>query len=161
MANEKTTLAHYKLKRTCTEEDILRVAEEILAKRFERGDALTDPAAAGRIMKMRLAGQQHEVFSVAFLDTRHRIIAIEDLFRGTVDGCEVHPREVVKAALRYNSAAVILAHNHPSGSTEPSQADRAVTARLKASLALVNIRLLDHFIVGDGAPLSMAARGWV
>lgn len=161
MGCTKDILGHYNLTPTCTEEQILQAAEEILTNRYKRGEQLSDPTAAGRILKMRLAGHQHEVFAVAFLDTRHRIIAIEDMFRGTVDGCEVHPREVVRQALTYNSAAVIVAHNHPSGSTEASAADRAVTARLKQALALVDIRLLDHFVVGDGAPVSMAARGWV
>lgn len=160
MACTKDLLGHYSLK-GCTEEEVLRVAEEILTNRFQRGEALSDPSAAGRIMKMRLAGNPHEVFAVAFLDTRHRLIAIEDMFRGTVDGCEVHPREVVRSALTHNAAAVILAHNHPSGSPEPSAADRSVTSRLKLSLALVDVRLLDHFVVGDGEPVSLAARGWV
>src|SRR5690606_13373899 len=96
-----------------------------------------------------------------FLDTRHRALAFEELFRGTVDGAEVHPREVVRRALAHNAAALIVGHNHPSGSAEPSAADRAVTARLKQSLALVDVRLLDHFVIGDGAPVSLAARGWV
>lgn len=161
MGCARDILGHYNLTKTCTEEQILRAAEKILTRRFVRGEQLSDPTAAGRIFKMRLAGHQHEVFAVAFLDTRHRIIAIEDMFRGTVDGCEVHSREVVRQALTHNAAAVILAHNHPSGSTDPSAADRAVTQRLKSALALVDIRLLDHFVVGDGAPVSMAARGWV
>jgi DNA repair protein RadC len=88
-------------------------------------------------------------------------LAFEELFHGTVDGAEVHPREVVRRALAHNAAAVIAGHNHPSGNPEPSAADRAVTARLKQSLALVDVRLLDHFVIGDGAPSSMAARGWV
>jgi DNA repair protein RadC len=145
-----------------TEEDILRAAEEILTRRFQRGDALTDRQSAGRIFKARLAHLTHEVFCVAFLDTRHRIIQIEDLFQGTIDGCEIHPRIVVKRALELNAASIILGHQHPSGDPEPSAADRAVTARLKACLALVDIRLLDHFVVGGAnEPVSMAARGWV
>ena len=96
-----------------------------------------------------------------FLDTRHRAIAFEEMFRGTVDGAEVHPREVVRRALVHNAAALIVGHNHPSGNPEASAADRAVTVRLKQALALVEVRVLDHFIVGDGAPVSLAARGWV
>ncbi len=161
MACTKDILGHYNLSKTTTEDEILRVAEEILTNRFQRGEQLSDPTAAGRILKMRLAGHTREVFAVAFLDTRHRLIAIEDLFMGSIDGCEVHPSVVAKRALAHNAACVILAHNHPSGSTEPSAADRCVTQRLKASLGLVEIRLLDHFVVGDGAPVSMAARGWV
>jgi DNA repair protein RadC len=94
-----------------------------------------------------------------FLDTRHRMIACEEMFRGTLDGAEVHPREVAKRALGLNAAAVILAHNHPSGNPDPSAADRAVTARLKQALSLVEVRLLDHFIVGDGEATSMAQKG--
>lgn len=155
-------LGHYRLSATTTEDEILRAAEEILTRRFQRGEQLSDPAAAGRIMKMRLAGSPHEIFCAIYLDTRHRIIGEPiDHFLGTIDGCEVHPRTIVKSALECGAAAVIVAHNHPSGSPEPSAADRAVTARLKQALALVDIRLLDHFVVGDGAPVSMAARGWV
>src|SRR3546814_9742214 len=109
----------------------------------------------------RLRGHPSEFFAALFLDTRHRALAFEELFRGTVDGAEVHPREVVRRALAHNAAALIVGHNHPSGSAEPSAADRAVTARLKQSLALVDVRLLDHFVIGDGAPVSLAARGWV
>ena len=133
----------------------------MLAAGLERGEALTDPAAAGRYFAQRLRGRPHEVFAALFMDTRHRALAFEELFAGTIDGAEVHPREVVRRALAHNAAAVIVGHNHPSGSSEPSAADRAVTARLKQSLALVDVRLLDHFVVGDGAPASMAARGWV
>ncbi|WP_448671170.1 JAB domain-containing protein [Pseudoxanthomonas mexicana] len=155
-------LGHYHLTPTTTEEEILRAAEAILQRRFQRGETMTDPDAAGRILKMRLAHIANEVFSVVFLDTRHRILAIEDIFHGTIDGCEVHPRVVVKRALDLNAAAVILGHQHPSGDPEPSAADRALTARLKQALALVDIRLLDHFVVGGAmAPISMAARGWV
>ena len=96
-----------------------------------------------------------------FLDTRHRIIAIEMLFRGTIDGAEVHPREVARMALKLNAAAVIVAHNHPSGNPEPSAADRAVTAQLKQALGLLDVRLLDHFVVSATQETSLAARGWV
>lgn len=139
---------------------ILAQAEAILRRRLERLGAITDPSQAGDFFRMRLAGLDHEQFHVLFLDTRHRIIAIEALARGTVDGAEVHPREVVKAALTHNAAAVILAHNHPSGNPEPSAADRAITARLKQALALVDIRVLDHIVVGETC-VSLAARGWV
>lgn len=162
MGCTKDILGHYNLTPTCTEEQILQAAEEILTRRFVRGEQLSDPTAAGRIFKMRLAGSAHEIFSAVYLDTRHRMIGEPvDHFQGTIDGCEVHPRIICKRALELEAAAVIVAHNHPSGSTEASAADRAVTARLKQALALVDIRLLDHFVVGDGAPVSMAARGWV
>jgi DNA repair protein RadC len=139
----------------------LELCGRYLAAGLERGEALTDPGAAGRYFGQRLRGHPHEVFAALFLDARHRALAFEELFRGTIDGAEVHPREVVRRALAHNAAAVIVGHNHPSGSAEPSAADRAVTVRLKQSLGLVDIRLLDHFVVGDGAPVSLAARGWV
>lgn len=144
------------------ENDILFRAERILASRINSGQAITDPEAAGRLFQMRLATLDREVFSVMLLTTRHRIIAVKDLFFGTVDGAEVHPRIVVREALMHNAAAVICSHNHPSGLSEASAADRAITARLKQALGLVDVRLLDHFIVTAGEkPLSMAARGWV
>ena len=106
----------------------------------------------------RLRDNPAEVFACLFLDNRHRVIAYEELFRGTIDGASVHPREVVKRALHFNTAAVILAHNHPSGIAEPSQADERITQRLKDALALVDIRLLDHMIIGDDV-VSFAERG--
>ncbi len=139
----------------------LELCGRYLAAGLERGEALADPGAAGRYFAQRLRGQPIEVFAVLFLDTRHRALAFEELFRGTIDGAEVHPREVVRRALAHNAAAVIVGHNHPSGNPEPSAADRAVTAQLKQSLALVDVRLLDHFVIGDGPPASLAARGWV
>jgi DNA repair protein RadC len=147
--------------RACKLAAALELCNRYLAAALERGDALTDPGAAGRYFAQRLRNLPHEVFAALFLDTRHRAIAFEELFRGTVDGAEVHPREVVRRALAHNAAAVIVGHNHPSGNPEPSAADRAVTARLKQSLSLVDVRLLDHFVIGDGAPVSLAARGWV
>jgi DNA repair protein RadC len=162
MGCARDILGHYQLTPTTTEEEILRAAEEILTRRFERGEALSDPAAAGRLLKMRLAHIPNEVFTVVFLDTRHRVIAVEDLFHGTIDGCEVHSRVIARRALELNAAAVILGHQHPSGEPEPSAADRALTQRCKAVLALLDIRLLDHFVVGGAnEPVSMAARGWV
>lgn len=140
---------------------ILAQAEAILRRRLERLGAITDPTQASEFFRMRLARLEHEEFHVMYLDTRHRIIAVDPpLSRGTIDGAEVHPREVVKAALTHNAAAVILAHNHPSGNPEPSAADRAITTRLKQALALVDIRVLDHIVVGETCT-SLAARGWV
>ena len=147
--------------RACRLSAALALCNRYLAAGLERGEALSDPHAAGRYFAQRLRGQPQEVFACLFLDARHRALAFEELFHGTVDGAEVHPREVVRRALAHNAAAVIAGHNHPSGNPEPSAADRAVTARLKQSLALVDVRLLDHFVIGDGAPSSMAARGWV
>ncbi len=147
--------------RACQLAAALELGNRWLAAGLERGEALTDPGSAGRYFARRLRAQAIEVFAALFLDTRHRAIAFEELFRGTIDGAEVHPREVVRRALAHNAAAVIVGHNHPSGNPEPSAADRAVTAQLKQSLALVDVRLLDHFVIGDGAPVSLAARGWV
>ncbi|MCY1506803.1 hypothetical protein D9M68_410600 [compost metagenome] len=112
-------------------------------------------------LKARLRHEPHEVFGCLFLDSKHRVLAFEALFQGTVDGASVYPRQVVKRALAHNAAAVILTHNHPSGVAEPSQADRVLTQRLKEALGYVDVRVLDHFVVGDGEPLSMAERGWV
>ncbi|MDH5822445.1 DNA repair protein RadC [Luteimonas sp. RD2P54] len=139
----------------------LELCARYLAADLARGEAMTDPAAAGRYFAQRLRARAHEVFAVLFLDHRHRALAFEELFNGTVNSAEVHPREVVRRALAHNAAALIVGHNHPSGCREPSAADRAVTARLKQALALVDVRLLDHFVIGDGAPVSLAARGWV
>ena len=139
----------------------LELGHRHLAAQLERGDALADPAAAGRYFAQRLRGQQREVFAALFLDARHRALGFEELFQGSIDGAEVHPRVLVERALARGASAVIVGHNHPSGNPEPSAADRAVTARLRQALALVDVRLLDHFVIGDGAPVSMAARGLV
>ncbi|MCD9030068.1 DNA repair protein RadC [Luteimonas sp. BDR2-5] len=147
--------------RACALAAALELGNRVLAADLARGEAMTDPSAAGRYFSQRLRGFPHEVFAALFLDSRHRALAFEELFRGTIDGAEVHPREIVRRALAHNAAAVIVGHNHPSGSREPSAADRAVTVQLKQSLALVDVRLLDHFVVGDGAAVSLAARGWM
>ena len=147
--------------RSCQLAAALELGNRHLAAALERGEALTDPVAAGRYFSRRLRPYPHEVFAALFLDTRHRALAFEELFHGTIDGAEVHPREVVRRALAHNAAAVIVGHNHPSGCADPSAADRAVTVRLKQALALVEVRLLDHFVIGDGEPVSMAARGLV
>ena len=146
---------------TADDDAIIAQACAIIDKRFATGEALTDPAAAGAYFKVKIGGSPREVFAVLFLDTRHRMLAFEEMFYGTIDGAEVHPREVVRRALELNAAAVIVGHNHPSGVPDPSAADRAVTQRLKQSLALVEVRLLDHFICGSGAALSMASRGMI
>jgi DNA repair protein RadC len=130
-------------------------------ERLRHGPALTSPRAARDFLVARLRDRDHEVFCCLFLDTRHRLLGFDELFRGTLDGASVHPREVVKTALARNAAAVILAHNHPSGVAEPSQADEIITTRLRDALALVDIRLLDHLIVGDGTCASLAERGLV
>ena len=123
------------------------------------GSSLTDPRATREFMRMQLRDLPHEVFCCLYLDNRQRVIAFKELFRGTIDGASVHPREVVKEALARNAASVILAHNHPSGIAEPSQADELITRRLKEALSLVDIRVLDHLIIADGACESFADRG--
>jgi DNA repair protein RadC len=147
--------------RACLLAAALELGQRHLAAQLARGEALADPDAAGRYFAQRLRGLDHEVFAALYLDTRHRALGFEELFRGGIDGAEVHPRVLAQRALAHGAAAVIVGHNHPSGHPDPSAADRAVTARLKQALALVDVRLLDHFVVGDGAPTSMAARGWV
>jgi len=147
--------------RACQLAAALELGQRHLAAGLERGEAMTDPHAAGRYFALKLRAQPREVFAALFLDTRHRALAYEELFSGSVDSSEVHPREVVRRALAHNAAALIVAHNHPSGNPEPSAADRAVTARVKQALALVDVRLLDHFVIADGPPVSLAARGWV
>lgn len=147
--------------RVCAIKAALELGSRHVASSLARGEALTDPARAGEYFARRLRGLPHEVFAGLFLDNRHRAIAFEELFRGTIDGAEVYPREVLKRCLAHNAAALIVGHNHPSGSSEPSAADRAVTLRLRDALAMVEIRLLDHFVIGDGPPCSLAARGWV
>lgn len=137
----------------------LELGRRYLLADLQRGDALSNPEATRRFLQARLRGYPHEVFACLFLDNRHRVIEYEALFRGTLDGASVHPREVVKAALAHNAAAVILAHNHPSGVAEPSQADLHLTRRLREALGLVDIRVLDHLVIGDGEAVSFAERG--
>jgi DNA repair protein RadC len=130
-----------------------------LEEALRRGAALTSPAETLEYLQTALRDRRREIFSCLFLDTRHRVMACDELFQGSIDGACVYPRVVAERALRYGAAAVIVAHNHPSGVTEPSLADQAITRRLKEALALLEIRLLDHFVIGDGEPVSMASRG--
>ncbi|MBX3698379.1 MAG: DNA repair protein RadC [Dokdonella sp.] len=145
----------------CRLQAALEIGRRFLDSELREGEALTDPDASARYLKSRLTAYPYEVFACLFLDNRHRVIAFEELFRGTIDGASVHPREVVRHCLAHNAAAVIFAHNHPSGVAEPSAADRAITLRLRDALALVDIRVLDHFVIGTGAPTSLARRGWI
>ena len=143
---------------TNDDEVILR-AITILDKRIKRGDALCSPAQTRQYLRLQLASEKAEVFCCLFLDNRNRVIEFKRMFHGTIDGASVYPREVVKQALDHNAAAVIFAHNHPSGIAEPSQADQHITQRLKSALELVDIRVLDHIVVGDGETVSLAERG--
>lgn len=137
----------------------LAILEKRLLSRREGDVVLQAPEDVRHFLKLKLAEREHEVFAVLFLDNRHRVIAFEEMFRGTIDGAAVYPREVVKRSLELNAAALILGHNHPSGDTDPSGADKALTDRLKNALGLVDIRLLDHFIVGEGGLHSFAEHG--
>ena len=139
----------------------VELATRYLEERIRRSDALTSPAHTSQFLCARLRSRPHEVFACLFLDNRHRVISFEEMFRGTIDGASVHPREVAKRALELNAAALIAAHNHPSGVAEPSRSDRAITSRLRDALALVDVRLLDHFVIGDGEVVSFAERGWL
>jgi len=145
------------------DEDLLiETALKVLDRRlFTRGPKLEKPQEVAEYLKLQLAEMEHEVFAVIYLNTVHRPIKFEVLFHGTIDSAVIHPRQVAKRALALNAAAIIVAHNHPSGCTNPSQADRSLTKRLKESLELIDVRVLDHFIVGEGTPLSLAENGWL
>ncbi len=138
---------------------VLEMARRALAEEMRAGDALTSPAAVRDYLRLKLAGLAHEVFLAVFLDAQNRVLAAEELFRGTLTQTSVYPREVVKRALSHNAGAVIFAHNHPSGLAEPSAADRWLTEQLKAALALVDVKVLDHFIVAGTQGVSFAERG--
>ena len=147
--------------RVANADEIIEAARGVAGQRMQRGASFSNPADSGRFFVDKLAGLEREVFVAAFLDTRLRLIEYMELFQGTIDGAEVHPREVVRQALRCNAAAVIVSHNHPSGTPDASAADRAVTARLKQALALVDVRLIDHIIVAGCKSIAMADRGWL
>ncbi len=140
---------------------VLEMGRRHLAERLRRDSALESPQAVRDYLKSLLRHEPHEVFGCLFMDSKHRMLAFEVLFRGSIDSASVYPRQVVKRALAHNAAAVIFCHNHPSGITEPSQADRTLTQRLTEALDLIEVRVLDHFIVGDGEPLSLVEYGWM
>lgn len=138
---------------------VLEMSRRHLQARLPAGDALAGPEATRRYLTARLRHLRHEVFACLFLDKYHRVIAFEELFRGTIDAASVYPREVVRRALDLNAASVILAHNHPSGVAEPSRADERMTERLGEALATVDIPIMDHFVIGEGRPVSFVERG--
>ncbi|WP_035416940.1 RadC family protein [Ferrovum myxofaciens] len=147
---------------TGSDDAIIARALAILDKRIRVvGDAMSSPQAVRDYLRLRLSGLEYEVFCIMFLDNQHRVIGFEEMFRGTLNQASVYPREVVKAALAHNAAAVLLAHNHPSGVAEPSRADQSLTDALKGALALVDVRVLDHFIVAGTDVLSFAERGLI
>ncbi|CAM3165126.1 RadC family protein [Vibrio diazotrophicus] len=156
--NPKTS--DYQKQQRYQENEILEHAAEILATRYVRGDALTNPDATKEYVRCKLGSHEREVFALLLLDNQNRLIEFKELFQGTVDAASVYPREVVKAVLEINAAAVIFAHNHPSGDSTQSQADRRITERLKDALALVDVRVLDHIVTGDTCT-SFAERGWL
>lgn len=140
---------------------VLELARRALAQRLKEREIFTTPQAVSQYLQLHLATRPHEVFAVLFLDAQHRLIALEEMFRGTLTQTSVYPREVVVRALHHHAAAVVLAHNHPSGGVEPSRADEALTQTLKSALALVDVRVLDHVIVAAGQTLSMAEKGLI
>lgn len=140
---------------------VLEMGRRHLQATIQRASALESPQAVRDFLKAKLRHEPHEVFACLFLDAKHRVLAFEPLFYGTIDSASVYPRQVVKRALANNAAALILTHNHPSGVSEPSQADKLLTERLTEALALIDVRVLDHFIVGEGEPLSMVENGWM
>jgi len=141
------------------EERLIQRALRVLERRVRNTDPLSSPQSVRDYLRLLLSGKEHEVFMVIFLDSQNRVIAADETFRGTLTQTSVYPREIVKLALRYNAASVIFAHNHPSGVAEPSRADEALTQTLKHTLALVDVRVLDHFVIGGTSAMSFAERG--
>ncbi len=152
-------LGNYHFTGPVDEATILSVAERIREARFYREAVMSDPTTTRNYLIAKLALLESEVFAMIFLDSRHAVLAFDILFTGTIDGASVHPREVVKRTLEHNASAAVLVHNHPSGNPEPSAADRAITQQLKNALALIDVRVLDHFVVGGTQAVSFAERG--
>lgn len=144
--------------REASDSEIIKTAIDAINTQFTPGTEITEPGKAQDFLKLHLGALEHELFAVLWLDNRHRVIAFEELFRGTIDGSSIYPREVVKSALGYNAAACILAHNHPSGVGEPSNADQNITQKIKAALSVIEVRTLDHIIIGEHT-CSLAERG--
>ena len=142
-------------------ESLMALALNILAARHRKGRVIKSPADTEAYLRLRMADLPNERFGCLYLDNRHRVLELRELFHGTIDGTSVYPRVVVQQTLELNAAAVILFHNHPSGVAEPSQADERITRRLKAALELIDVRVLDHFIVASGGSTSMASRGLI
>lgn len=144
-----------------TEDEVLNAAKSIMENRIQHHDLLNSPNLVVSYLTTRLGHREREVFLVLYLNNQNQLISSEELFLGTIDGAAVYPREVVKSALKHNSAALIIAHNHPSGIAEPSQADRNITSRLQEALSLVEIRVLDHVVIGSSNYVSFAERGLI
>jgi len=155
------TQGQYLVEGTVSADEIVTMAKRLLNKRFAKGRAMTEPKSSKDYLTLKLSNFEHEVFSILFLSNNHKIIAYEELFRGTIDAASVYPREVVKRALQLNAAALILAHNHPSGESTPSQSDMQITHKLQQALKMVDIRILDHIIIGSEEPVSLAELGHI
>ena len=140
---------------------VLELSRRHLKETLQRGEFLQNPQATQDYLSSRLRDLPYEVFACLFLDNQHRVIEFEILFQGTINGASVHPREVVRKTLKHNAAALILAHNHPSGIAEPSTADRHITKQLTEALGLIDVRVLDHIVVGDGECVAFSERGWI
>ncbi|ASM87280.1 MULTISPECIES: RadC family protein [Pseudomonas] len=151
----------YVMESPVTEADILQMAQQLAMSRLSKGRALTEPKQVFSHLQTLLQYHEYEVFALVLLDSKHRVIGFRELFRGTLDGASVYPREVVKIALEHNAAAIIMVHNHPSGDPEPSQADHTLTTTLKNALNMVGIRILDHVVVGHDGCVSLAERGYL
>ncbi len=151
----------YLIPKAVTLKQISSVLSELLAEQFELGEPLESPTKTINFLRSKLALIEHEVFGCLFLNNKHQILEYEELFTGTINGASVYPREVVKRALHHNAASVIFSHNHPSGTPEPSQADKAITEQLKDALSLIDVRVLDHIIIGGVETVSFAERGFL
>jgi len=142
-------------------QSLVALALGVLKQRHRAGRVLSSPEQTQAFLRLKLIDRKHEVFGALFLDNRHRVIEVAEMFQGTIDGASVHPRVVVQRALEVNAAAIVFFHNHPSGVAEPSHADEAITGRLRDALALVDVRVLDHFVVAAGESVSFAERGLI
>lgn len=151
----------YTARRSLSEEQIIKAAKALLKRKFNKGQTYTSPDSIKLYLMTEYANYEHEVFVCMFLDNQHHILSCEELFQGTIDSASIYPREVVKRALQLNAAAVIFVHNHPSGIPEPSQADKLITDKLKNALGLLDIRVLDHFIIGGAEQYSFAEHGLI
>ena len=151
----------YRIQEEVTDTQLMELAQMLAKRRLRKGRILSEPHTVATTLQTLLQDKPHEIFGLVLLDNRHRLLHFEELFRGTIDAASVYPREVVKTALEHNAAAVILVHNHPSGNPEPSQSDRAITTRLQTALNTVDIRVLDHFVVGLEGWVSFAEKGWI
>lgn len=157
----RTTQGLYRTKRAIPAQELIEAAKQLVSEGFHRTTTLSSPAVTRDFLTLELAQEEREVFGVIFADSQHRVLSFERMFQGSIGSTTVHPREVVKRSLELNAAAVIFAHNHPSGHAEPSTADRQITARLNSALELVDVRVLDHMVVGGKDIVSFAERGWL